>query len=148
MTHTRTSDPPTSHAAGVRATEPKQLRASQARVLAQFKMYGDLYDKQLVTYLNEAEKQMGLKPTSPSGARSRRAELCAANTERMAELHEDWMKSNGFILTDTVPPPRVLEREDWLRATLRREGFRSPLWDTGVRVSVDGYSVIVWGVAR
>lgn len=52
-----------------------KLRASQARVLAMFKLYGDLHDQALVTYLNDMEKAAGLPPMSPSGARTRRSEL-------------------------------------------------------------------------
>lgn len=56
--------------------EPK-LRASQARVLNMFKLYGDLHDQALITYLHDLEKSAGMKLMSPSGARTRRAELVA-----------------------------------------------------------------------
>jgi hypothetical protein len=41
------------------------------------------------------------------------------------------------------------EAEAWARAELRREGFRSLLWDTGERRKLDtGRMAIVWGIAR
>lgn len=73
-TRARATDPETSHEAGHAQTS--KLRASQARVLAMFKLYGDMHDKQLKEYLHDAEKEMGFtKLMSDSGIRTRRSEL-------------------------------------------------------------------------
>lgn len=77
----RTTDPDTSHAA---AASIQNLTAAQARVLALFKTFGDLTDTELAAHY---EKMVGIgsalvqswPPMSPSGLRSRRAELCAQN---------------------------------------------------------------------
>lgn len=163
-TRARRTDPATSHEAAA-AQEPK-LRASQARVLNMFRLYGDMHDKQLLAYLNDAEKQAGLKLMSPSGARSRRSELAQPNEDRLDELRVEWMDARGYTEYHVGDKPfrpapngppgagafatdaEVAEAEVWARQRLRDEGFRSPLWDTGRREKVDGYNVIVWGIAR
>lgn len=143
----RSSDPETSHEAAQKVTK---LRASQARVLAMFKLYGDLYDKQLIEYLHDAERSAGLKPMSPSGVRSRRNELSKPNMDRLDEIAVD------LTYDRSAPEPgtpldywqHTPEEQRELRARLLVEGIRSPLWDTGVRKMVDGRNVIVWGLAR
>lgn len=60
-----------------------KMRPSQARVHAMFKLYGDMHDKQLMEYLHDMEKAAGFpKLMSPSGIRSRRAELVTAGVLR------------------------------------------------------------------
>lgn len=170
-TRARKTDPDTSHQAAD-AQEPK-LRPSQARVLAMFKLYGDLHDKQLQAYLHDMEKAAGFKKLmSPSGIRSRRSELSKNNEERLRQLRTQFYIEHGQIpaqragahwtSTDdqaarapiTVQEEAAIEgtrrtaAEEWARRTLRIEGFRSPLWDTGRREKVDGHNVIVWGLAR
>lgn len=143
----RRTDPATSHEAGEKVSK---LRASQARVLSMFKLYGDMHDKQLMDYLHDAEKAAGLKPMSPSGVRSRRSELARPNMERLSEImREDTGLALGqhdlFAIDKDSPAERLLVRA---RDRLRIEGFRSPLWDTGKREIVDGRTVIIWGLAR
>lgn len=143
----RLRDPDTSKDAAAKVTH---MRASQARVLAMFKLYGDLHDKQLIEYLHDAEKSAGLKPMSESGVRSRRNELAKPNMERMEELRAEWLKQNrpaGTTLAD-LDTPEYNACGYWARATLITEGVRSPLWDTGRRATVDGRKTIVWGLAR
>jgi hypothetical protein len=136
--HARHGHPETSKAAA-RSIEPT-LRASQLFILQRFREYGDMNDKQLEVVVRDTEKATGRKPMSPSGIRSRRAELCRANTERIAQL--------GAELHKLWPNMRVGEIEAIARRQLRAEGFRSPLWDTGKRVEVDGHMTIVWGIAK
>jgi hypothetical protein len=141
-TKARRTDPATSKAAGAAIdSNADKLRASQARVLAMFKLYGDMHDKQLLTNLHDAEKAAGLKPMSPSGVRSRRSELSKPNMDRLDRLAVEMHGHPLFAIC--LPSDREV-----LRERLRSEGFRSPLWDTGVRVIVDGRHVIVWGLAR
>jgi hypothetical protein len=141
----RTSDPATSKAAGKAATEPSaKLRASQARVLSVFRAYGPMHDGQLVDFVHDLEKSMGLTADqlmSPSGVRSRRSELSKPNMERLNELaREKVIDAKDFDdLTATA--------QHIVRGHLRREGFRSPLWDSGRRETVKGRSVIVWEIA-
>lgn len=138
-TRARKGDPVTSHAAAEKVTA---LRASQLRVKNMFVLYGDMHDRQLLTVLHEAEKSAGLKPMSPSGARSRRSELAKPNMDRLNEIAAEIAgPSYGF--------ENLIEGEqDAARKRLRTEGFRSPLWDTGKRELVEGRHVIVWGLAR
>lgn len=145
-TRARRTDPATSHEAAA-AQEPK-LRASQARVLNMFRLYGDMHDKQLLAYLNDAEKQAGLKLMSPSGARSRRSELAQPNEDRLKQLREEWFLTNEPKEGEMTLEQAEAKADEWARATLLVEGVRSPLWDTGRREKVDGYNVIVWGIAR
>lgn len=159
----RKTDPETSKTPGI---GEGALRASQARVLAMFKLYGDLTDQQLLMYLHDAEKAAGLRLMSPSGARSRRSELAQPNTARMRELRRDWYREHNVVvmgesigrarlhddfgaLEEAVPVAQRTAADEWARRTLRIEGFRSLLWDTGRRVkSESGYPMIVWGIAR
>jgi hypothetical protein len=79
--HARRSDPSTSHAAAASLTE-ETLRASQEAVLRFLRVYGPMTDEELVD-----RYQVGGAPPdrerypaqSPSGIRSRRAELAGAN---------------------------------------------------------------------
>lgn len=57
---------------------PPTLRASHSRVLAMFRLYGAMSDRQLMAYLHDAERAAGFQPMSPSGIRTRRAELVAS----------------------------------------------------------------------
>lgn len=163
-TRARKTDPETSHQAA--DTQERKLRPSQARILAMFKMYGDMHDKQLVDYVHDAEKMAGFKKLmSQSGVRSRRNELAKANEERLVELRRQWMAVRGFTKIVEGRPFRpapsgpesagafantveIAASDEWARRTLRIEGFRSPLWDTGRREVVDDRNVIVWGIAR
>jgi hypothetical protein len=142
----RTTDPQTSKDAAVSVTN---MRASQARVLAMFKLYGDLTDEQLLTYLHDAERAAGFtKVMSPSGARSRRSELAKPNMDRLDEIAREIKKATHL---PTAGAFAALEPQ-WqatARETLRAEGFRSLLWDTGERRKLDtGRMAIVWGIAR
>lgn len=143
--HARRKDPATSQAAAMDVTN---LRASQARVLQMFKLYGDLEDKQLTRYLHEAERAAGMRPMSVSGVRSRRSELAKPNMDRLDEMaREFWRYQSIQVKPNAGFAELSASTQDRLRRELRREGFRSPLWDTGKRVIVDGRSVIVWGLA-
>ena len=142
VAHARASDPETSKMAAAKHT-PMKLRGSQARVLAAFRLYGDMHDKELVARVQELEKSNGLKPQSESGIRSRRSELSKPNMDRMKAM-KDEQYTNGR--QRSAENERMLEA--WVRLQLRVEGFRSPLWDTGERVVVDGHSVVVWGIAK
>jgi hypothetical protein len=139
----RARDPETSREAASRVTN---LRASQARVLAMFKLYGDLYDKALMDYLHDAERNAGVKPMSPSGVRSRRSELAKPNMDRLDEIAHENLNLLGAVkgAFGRITGPH----QNAARAQLRTEGFRSVLWDTGERAVVDGRKVIVWGIAR
>jgi hypothetical protein len=145
----RTTDPQTSKDAAVSVTN---MRASQARVLAMFKLYGDLTDEQLLTYLHDMERAAGFtKVMSPSGARSRRSELSKPNMDRldeiMVELVEAGLNSGAYDTYEAAHADPALARA--ARETLRVEGFRSALWDTGERRKLDtGRMAIVWGIAR
>lgn len=69
----RTTDPETSKEAGRKVTN---LRASQALVLNMFRAYGEMNDKDLLDRVHATQRDLGLtKVMSPSGVRSRRAEL-------------------------------------------------------------------------
>jgi hypothetical protein len=142
-TRARKGDPVTSHAAAEKVTA---LRASQLRVKNMFVLYGDMHDRQLLTVLHEAEKSAGLKPMSPSGARSRRSELAKPNMDRLDEIARE-------IAGDGCPPSYTFadldaEMQAQARRFLLTEGVRSALWDTGKRELVEGRHVIVWGIAR
>ncbi len=136
----RTSDPATSREA---ASSVGAMRASQARIMAIFRAYGDLTDEELSMYVADVERQLGIKLMSPSGVRSRRSELAKANMERLDEIAANLTNDGNkfFEVTNEV--------QDSARAHLRREGFRSPLWDTGVRrTTAAGRKTIVWGIAK
>ncbi len=163
-TRARRRDPDTSRAAA-EGQAADQVRASQARVLSMFKLYGDMTDQALLSYLNDAERQAGLRPMSPSGARSRRSELSKPNEARLLGLRQLWYREHaiyaegrslGFATAEelveleraTFPQSREAA-SSWARAALLAEGPRSPLWDTGKREkSRSGYPMIVWGLAR
>lgn len=153
-TKKRTTTPPD-------ALAKVELRASQARVLNMFLLYGDMNDKMLKTYLHDAEKAAGFrKLMSDSGIRTRRSELSKPNEERLEELRVEWYESHGYLrdgqgwFKNEGPTfPRVSDQvrrnvESWTRDKLRAEGFRSKLWDTGKREVIDGREVTVWGLAR
>jgi hypothetical protein len=146
----RRTDPETSQQAGLNVTN---LRASQARILQMFRLYGDLYDKQLEKYLHDAERAAGMtRLMSSSGIRSRRSELCKPNMERLDELLDKAylrLRKDGSLAGDDWRPGSTLydAAMSAARACLRHEGFRSPLWDTGKRAIVDGRTVILWGIA-
>jgi hypothetical protein len=142
----RTSDPSTSKEAAKKVTN---MRASQARVLAMFKLYGDLHDKQLIEYLHDAEREAGFKKLmSDSGVRTRRSELAKPNMDRLTEIviemEQAESKRLGYLHSDEFT------EQAWVaaRARLLIEGVRSPLWDTGKREMVDGRNVTVWGIAK
>lgn len=136
----------TSLDAHLAATTPSaKLRASQARVLNMFKLYGDMHDAQLLAVLHDAEKSAGMKPMSPSGARSRRSELAKPNDERIEQIAREFAAP---LALGELEASKLCEVMLQARQRLRVEGFRSPLWDTGKREIVDGRTVIVWGIAR
>lgn len=130
------------------------MRASQMRVLQLFTEYGDMDDRALLRVAKAAGVKM-----SDSGLRSRRSELAKPNMDRMAELRAQWY--NERTPGDKIIGPWELEKYEpdahyqhvaaaweWARRTLRIEGFRSPLWDTGRRVTYEGgRQGIVWGKA-
>ena len=131
----RSSDPATSKAA---AASVSKIRASQARVLRMFELYGDMHDKKMLELLADFENHNNLQAQSPSGARSRRSELSKPNMDRLAELKAEREKAMPALPANAI---------DYL-PMLRAEGFRSPLVDTGKRETVDGRKVIVWGIAK
>jgi hypothetical protein len=142
----RRTDPATSHEAAERLTADK-LTAVQARVLQMFRLYGDMPDALLVKYLNEMERQAGMKPTSPSGARSRRNELAKPNMERLDAIAAHWHEVQPLLYQEKTFAEMNDTQQRAARQQLRTEGFRSPLWDTGRRVKIDSSNVIVWGLA-
>lgn len=146
----RSSDPKTSKDAGQLATTPAKLRASHALILRVFELYGAMHDKDLIDRVHAAEKNFGIKKLmSPSGIRSRRSEMSKPNMERLGEIarelsgvavgvpevHYGLANGSMTLFLDAL-------------ARLRAEGFRSKLIDTGKRETVDGRSVIVWGLAK
>lgn len=137
---TRSTDPATSKAA---AASVRKQTANQARIVALFKTYGDMTDEQLAKLLDElAEQKLGVR-MSPSSIRSRRSELAKPNMERLDEMaREHVTDAKSFADLDEGA-------QGVLRIHLRREGFRSPLWDTGKRETMStGRQAIVWGIAR
>lgn len=138
----RASDPDTSKAAAASLDEAK-LTGLQARILQLFRVYGPMHDAQLYTRLLEQERQLGYtKLTSPSGCRSRRSELSKPNMDRLGVLREEAVAAN---------PERKWPDAHFdgaARYMLRAEGFRSPLWDSGRRATVDTKKVIVWEIAH
>jgi hypothetical protein len=158
----RTGAPATSKAAAASLTLGN-MRASQMRVLQLFTAYGDMDDRALL----RVAKAEGVK-MSDSGLRSRRSELAKPNMDRLGELMAIKMSEQRFV---PIPidggvgaqwfrhaphgPPgagayanatEVAAALEWARRTLRIEGFRSPLWDTGRRVEYEGgRQGIVWG---
>jgi hypothetical protein len=162
----RTGAPATSRAAAASLTLGN-MRASQMRVLQLFTAYGDMDDRALL----RVAKAEGVK-MSDSGLRSRRSELAKPNMDRIDGLMAEWMKERRYWRfrdgwfrlapnnTTTVASPdrdasgpgayattaELKACEEWARRTLRIEGFRSPLWDTGRRVEYEGgRQGIVWG---
>ena len=134
----RTSDPVTSKEA---AKSVRAVRASHLRILAQFRLYGDMTDEQLALVLEDAEKGAGIKHMSPSGVRSRRSELSKPNMDRITEIKQE------SVVIGAPPTDAVLDAA--ARRQLRIEGFRSPLWDTGVvDTNAAGRRCIVWGIAK
>lgn len=143
----RPTDPDTSHTAAAEAA--RKLRASQRRILAMFKLYGDMTDEELLTVLHEAERSASIHIMSPSGARSRRSELSKPNMDRLREIHSAMVEAG----IDAGRTREALEDDESLKQAardyLRTEGFRSELWDTGVtRVLESGKRGIVWGIAK
>lgn len=126
------------------------MRASQMRVLQLFTEYGDMDDRALLRVAKAAGVKM-----SDSGLRSRRSELAKPNMDRLDTLANDWLTSNHNLtifpeLYAMNPPsePLLTAAYEWARRTLRIEGFRSPIWDTGRRVAYEGgRQGIVWGKA-
>lgn len=132
----RSGDPETSKDAGARVTK---LRASQALVLQVFRAYGSMSDRDLLDRVHATEKALGLtRLMSPSGVRSRRSELSKPNMERLRQIEEG-------LAMEYADNAEGLDAH--CRAQLRREGVRSPLWDTGRRETIDGRTHIVWGLA-
>jgi hypothetical protein len=133
------------------------MRASQMRVLQLFTEYGDMDDRSLLKVARAAGVKM-----SDSGLRSRRSELAKPNMDRLAALRHQWYKENnvvgggvclGLVSIDhmereeaNIPTAQYNAAVEWARRTLRLEGFRSPLWDTGRRVTYEGgREGTVWG---
>jgi len=150
--HARRTDPATSQQAALDVTN---LRASQARILQMFRLYGDMHDKQLEAYLHDAERAAGVRLMSSSGIRSRRSELAKPNMERLEQLVQELVQTydTNYELQKRLGralswDDRGRDLMDRARDRLRIEGLRSPLWDTGRRVVVDGRSCIVWGLAK
>ncbi len=154
----RSSNPATSKAAAASLTMAT-MRASQMRVLQLFTNYGDMDDRALI----KVAKAEGVK-MSDSGLRSRRSELAKPNMDRLDELRHQWYNEHKTTYGDvrlglvSIAHMRELEQQipenwrqsatEWARRTLRIEGFRSPLWDTGRRVTYEGgRQGVVWGKA-
>lgn len=112
------------------------MRASQARVLAMFRLYGAMDDTQLIRYQREQAIEAGVKPLSDSGTRSRRSELSKPNEERLAVLRQQFIFHNyGTEAADKEA-----------RKTLLAEGVRSPLWSVTERVLDTGRRATVWEI--
>lgn len=138
-TRARSRDPETSKAA---AASVKNKRASHERILNMFRLYGDMNDETLTRVIRDAEKAAGLPPMSVSGVRSRRSELSKPNMDRLDEIAREHNERDFAAQSSGAV-------RDALRGFLRREGFRSELWDTGKRETLaSGRQAIVWGIAR
>ena len=127
------------------------MRASQARVLAMFRLYGAMDDTQLIRYQREQAIEAGVKPLSESGTRSRRSELSKPNEERLAELRAEFMRVAREKIPVAPTSQSEIEREakfadDWARSTLLREGVRSPLWAVTERTLDTGRKATVWEI--
>lgn len=148
MERVRKSDPRTSHEAAAGQADSK-ITLTQRRVLSAFKLYGEMTDATLVAVLNGMEREAGLlKLTSPSGARSRRSELSKPNEDRLVQLRTEWWLTNEPKVGDCTLEEGEAMADAWARSTLRVEGFRSPLWNTGkVEKLPTGYNAVVWGIA-
>jgi hypothetical protein len=94
----RRTDPATSHAAAA-AHAPAKMRTSQRRILAMLRTLGPMIDEDLYATVNDEEAlaATGLPRMSPSGVRSRRAELVkmglveSAGTEKRGNYeHTVW----------------------------------------------------------
>lgn len=70
--HARGSDPDTSHEAAATVTN---LRTSQRRILELLERFGPASDEDLQVYWRQLQDYEDWPPISPSGLRSRRAEL-------------------------------------------------------------------------
>lgn len=139
----RSRDPETSKAA---AQSVRNLRDSHRRIVAMFKLYGDMTDETLLSLLNSAARETGFKPMSPSGVRSRRSELSKPNTDRLDEIAAEFYDGPLFGAFSRLPDEAARTR---MRGQLRAEGFKSELWDTGKREALaSGRQAIVWGIAR
>jgi hypothetical protein len=139
---TRTGDPETSHRAAATWSLDK-LRTSQREVLNYFRRYGPMDDRSLMKVAADNETKQ-----SVSSLRTRRSELAKGNMARLVELADEWLAQRGKT-RDTLTAAELEEARLWCRSTLRREGFRSPLWDTGERVTYEGGRMgIVWGLAE
>lgn len=134
----RSSDPATSKAA---AQSVRAITSSHQRVLAMFRAYGDMTDETLTRYLDEAARATGSPRMSPSGVRSRRSELSKPNMDRIEQI----AREEGYVSFEAMSEGN----QNAARNQLRREGFRSPLWDTGKRETIaSGREATVWGIAR
>jgi hypothetical protein len=133
--HARASDPETSHAAAASVNQSE----GQALVLKMFRRYGPMTDEVLQARMKEHLPGM----LSESGVRTRRSELSKPNMERLEEI----------VVELTTPGSEPGEPKghfsETVRAQLRREGFRSVLWDSGERADVSSgrRQAIVWEIA-
>ncbi len=125
----RRSDPPTSREAANKVARPSD---SQALVLAAFRQYGAMTDEELEGYT---------QAMTPSRRRTARSELSKGNDRRMAEIVGE--------LTTVNPGWPPSKYESAARHQLRIEGFRGPLWDSGVRRPTrTGRDAVVWCEAK
>lgn len=133
----RSADPETSKAA---AASVADLTGTQKRVLAMFRAFGDMTDEELGKHIEAATRATGVPKMSPSAVRSRRSDLSKPNMDRLEELKQ------ASLARGAVNEATALA---YARIELRREGFRSPLWDTGKREQIStGRMATVWGIAR
>lgn len=147
--HARTSDPETSKVVAANIA-PAKRTALQLRILRAFEIMGPMHDAALYEVVTQMERNLGLKPSSPSGVRSRRSELAKPNMERLDEIAIARHIEMGAVQRRAFGAFAELSTADQRAARNRlvAEGVRSPLWDTGKRELVDGQRVIVWGLAK
>ena len=135
----RSGDPETSKASAAAVT-PAKLTELQRRILRAFDVMGPMDDKALVVLVQRMEDQLGIKVSSAAGIRSRRSDLSKPNMERIADIIREM--GDGVELSVTYDEALRLARQQ-----LTIEGLRSPVWDTGRRVQIEGRNFIVWGLA-
>lgn len=123
---------------------PMSLSTTQREVVKAYAVYGPMNDTTLVDLMRQRAASGERPPVSDSGIRSRRAELSKPNMERLDEIRlqlVDACERRGESMS-------AEEADHAARAQLRREGFRSPVWDTGTRERINGRAHTVWGIAR
>lgn len=138
--HARSHDPATSKAAAASLTVA-DLRTTQREVLQLYRRLGAMDDRAMI----RAARDIGLTQ-SDSSLRSRRSELSKPNQERIAAMVDEAVAAYKARNDGVHPLDADLARfEAEARERLAIEGFRSPVYDTGRRVTYEGgRQGIVW----